>query len=267
MYDLELSAKGVTVKLNAAFVGKDLLVWLTGGQAHIGAVALAVPRSSLKGGEKISADASVLAVSGHKEDLLARKIALALAAKLNIPVCVTAGLHWDAATPTRIETATELSGRLTKALLMHISKDKEEKAPPSESVAYKADLTAEHGAETAAPAAQHPAPEVPRAKPLARPDIKTAPRPVPPGMRASMAPARPVRPKAVSPIKNMADNHGDLEDIIIIDDDDTVSTAPVTRPAAVKPQGQPVSRDAQGRSPAVRQVANPAFKKPLLNKP
>lgn len=133
MYDLELSAKGVTVKLNAAFIGEDLLVWLSGGVAHIGAVALAVPRQGLRDGDKVSADASIMTVGGHKEDLLARKIALALAAKLNVKVCVSAGLHWDAATPARIEMAKELCGRLAKTLLMHIAKDKEGQSRKSES--------------------------------------------------------------------------------------------------------------------------------------
>lgn len=248
MYDLELSAKGVTVKLNAAFVGKDLLVWLTGGQAHIGAVALATPRPSLKDGEKISADASVMAVSGHKEDLLARKIALALAAKLNIPVCVTAGLHWDAATPTRIETATELSGRLTKALLMHISKDQAAKADPRESAAYKAGLATE----TVSAVAERPVPEVPKAE-LSLGSPPKAARPVTAGMRAFAAPTRSVRPKALSPIKNTADSSADLEDIIIIDDDDTITVAPPPRPV----QRQPVSRDAQGRPPLSERPPTP----------
>lgn len=229
MYDLELSAKGVTVKLNAAFVGKDLLVWLTGGQAHIGAVALAVPRPSLRDDDKVSADATVMTVGGHKEDLLARKIALALATKLNVQVCVSAGLHWDAATPTKIEAAKELSGRLTKTLLMHITKDKDGKTmPPDEPAEPKAAIVTDNDLETIKPVSEAPAPETPRpAVPQqARPAAKPAPRPAPAATRPAQAGARPV---------------------------------------AARPPGT-VTRDAQGRPVSVRQAVNATLKKPLLNK-
>lgn len=229
MYDLELSAKGVTVKLNAAFVGKDLLVWLTGGQAHIGAVALAVPRPSLRDDEKVSADATIMTVGGHKEDLLARKIALALATKLNVQVCVSAGLHWDAATPTKIETAKELSGRLTKTLLMHITKDKDGKTASSDEPAEpKADIAADNAHAPVKPVSEAQAQEAPKpAQPQARPATKPVPRPAP-------ATTRP---------------------------------APGTaRPAAAKPPQGTVTRDAQGRPVSVRQAVNATLKKPLLSK-
>lgn len=274
MYDLELSAKGVTVKLNAAFVGKDLLVWLTGGQAHIGAVALAVPRASLMNDEKVSADASVIAVSGHKEDLLARKIALALATKLNVQVCVSAGLHWDAATPTRIETAKELSARLTKTLLMHIAKDKDNKTAPDESEAQNTEpITV---AEISEAVFKTPAQETPKTAPQARLMVKPGtppPRPAPVSARPAGTSVRPAVPgtqpkPAVPPrpaVKNADGSVTTPEGVIIADTNETAATTSPVRPAPVKPQGI-VTRDAQGRPVSVRQAVNAALKKPLLKK-
>ena len=54
-------------------------------------------RESLREGGEPSASASVLCVTGHKEDELARQTALRFAARLNCRVLVSAGLHIDRA--------------------------------------------------------------------------------------------------------------------------------------------------------------------------
>lgn len=286
MYDLELSAKGVTVKLNGAFVGKDLLVWLSGGAAHIGAVAVAVPRPSLEDNGNISADASIMTIGGHKEDLLARKIALALASKLNVKVCVTAGMHWDSPTPSQLEAAKELSMRLTKTLLMHIAKDEHARKlkPAAEDTEEAADL-ATTASETAMP-------ETP-AQPVARPAIKPAPRPAPQGKTPVVVKpvtppekAAPPKPAGVAqrpagavkqnrpavagkPVQPQARNNAGAVTTtpsgVIVDDSEGEPTPKATsRPAA--PAGRPVQRDAQGRPATVRQAVNATLKKPLLKK-
>ena len=86
------------VEALCALAGPDLCLCLAGGESpHIGAAALAVPRDSLRGGGEPSASASVLCVTGHKEDELARDAALRFAARLNCRVLVSAGLHIDRA--------------------------------------------------------------------------------------------------------------------------------------------------------------------------
>lgn len=87
--------------------GTDLAVTIGGGSLyHIGAVALAVPRPSLANPDLISASASVICVTGHKEDELARAAALRLAARFNRVVVVSVGLHLDGASPQDIDTLT-----------------------------------------------------------------------------------------------------------------------------------------------------------------
>jgi hypothetical protein len=86
-YDLEASVR---------IIGKDLLVAVWGGeQPHVGAVAIAQPRPSLKDPERVSATASVVCLLGHKEDDLAKAVSEILAAAMNTTVVVTAGIHWD----------------------------------------------------------------------------------------------------------------------------------------------------------------------------
>ncbi len=89
-------------------VGDDLLVLLTGGRAHIGAVAIAQPRPSLRDPEQPSSTGSVITLLGHKEDGVAKTMAEALSGRLGRNVVVVAGIHWDALSREDITTVMEL---------------------------------------------------------------------------------------------------------------------------------------------------------------
>jgi len=87
------------VEASALRCGNDLVVALQGGtRHHIGATAMAVSRPSLADPSMVSSSASVLCVVGHKEDELARGLALRVSATLACTVTVVAGLHVDDAT-------------------------------------------------------------------------------------------------------------------------------------------------------------------------
>jgi len=99
-------------------IGGDLLVAVWGGERpHIGAVAVAQPRPSLKDPDKTSASTSVFCFVGHKEDELAKATAEILAAVLNRSVVVTAGIHWDALSPEGIRAVVGNSQRLVDLIL------------------------------------------------------------------------------------------------------------------------------------------------------
>lgn len=84
------------IEANVRSIGEDLLVAISGGEKpHIGAVAVAQSRPSLKDPTVTSATASVICYVGHKEDDLAKHAAEKLAAAFNTRVVVTAGVHWD----------------------------------------------------------------------------------------------------------------------------------------------------------------------------
>ncbi len=103
-------------------IGPDLLVAVWGGQRpHIGAVAAAQPRPSLKDPAQPSASASVLCYVGHKEDLLAREIALAVASSVNSAVVVTAGIHWDNLDENGIAQVVKNSRVLTGLILEQVA--------------------------------------------------------------------------------------------------------------------------------------------------
>ena len=84
------------ISLDKIDCGKDVSVSIYGGdKPHIGAVAVAVPRESLSGDGSISSSASVICIAGHKEDELARKVALKISAAWNCVVSVSVGIHID----------------------------------------------------------------------------------------------------------------------------------------------------------------------------
>lgn len=87
-----------------AVSGKDVSILIGGGEKpHIGAVAIATPRKSLKNDGTNSASASVICIVGHKDDEIARKAALTISSKFNINVVVSVGLHIDCADNDDIE--------------------------------------------------------------------------------------------------------------------------------------------------------------------
>jgi hypothetical protein len=99
-------------------IGEDVLVAIWGGEKpHIGAVAVAQPRPSLKDPDVTSATASVICLVGHKEDELAKASAEILAATLNTAVVVTAGIHWDNLDPEGIRRIIQNSEILVEMIL------------------------------------------------------------------------------------------------------------------------------------------------------
>ncbi|MEE8334317.1 MAG: hypothetical protein V3R85_10745 [Alphaproteobacteria bacterium] len=115
------AAETYAVEAEAVRLGADVLVYIWGGERpHIGAVAAAQPRPSLADPDKTSATASVLTYVGHKEDQVARETALALAARLNTNVVVSAGIHWDGLSADGVgiivDRCREITAKLTDAL-------------------------------------------------------------------------------------------------------------------------------------------------------
>ncbi len=111
-YDLSASIR---------LIGQDLLVAIWGGEKpHIGAVAMAQPRPSLKDPEVTSSTASVFSYVGHKEDELAKAAAEILAAAIKTNVVVTAGIHWDNLPPQGIQRVIRNSEILVEMILTKI---------------------------------------------------------------------------------------------------------------------------------------------------
>jgi hypothetical protein len=105
-------------------IGEDLLIAIWGGdRPHIGAVAVAQPRPSLKDERIVSATASVFCYPGHKDDIVAKEAAERISSALNTNVTVTAGIHWDNIDEAGITCVMENSRELVEMIIERMSKE------------------------------------------------------------------------------------------------------------------------------------------------
>lgn len=96
------------VEIALTITGAGVIAEILGGdKPHVGAVALARPRPSLKGAEDVSADVAVVPLPGHKDDELAKPAADLLARHFNQPAAVVVGLHIERADEEDIKMLIE----------------------------------------------------------------------------------------------------------------------------------------------------------------
>ena len=116
----QVDRNGYKVEAFCERMGNDYLLSIRGGEAHIGAVAMAQPRDSLRIPGNRSATASVFCYVGHKEDQIVKEVSERLASELDAKVVVAAGLHWDDLTPVGvkqvIDNVDDLIGKIIQAV-------------------------------------------------------------------------------------------------------------------------------------------------------
>jgi len=104
--------------IGVVFITKNGIVMnIVGGESHIGAVVLAIPRPSLKNKNIISSTSSVLTLLGHKDDIIAKPVAEYLAQHLNVPAVVITGIHIENANEEEIKQIINNSKKLVKKTL------------------------------------------------------------------------------------------------------------------------------------------------------
>ena len=102
--------------------GKDLLIRCFGGsRPHIGAIAIAIPHLSLADPARNSATASVYALTGHKDDIVASSMAKTIAAASNKLVVVVAGIHIEGITKEEIQKLLEMMDYIGQEIICAIS--------------------------------------------------------------------------------------------------------------------------------------------------
>jgi len=117
-FTLQTEEDAYNLSASVRLIGDDVLVAIWGGEKpHIGAVAVAQPRPSLRDPAVTSSSASVICLVGHKEDELAKAAAEILAAALETQVVVTAGIHWDNLAPEAIQRIVRNSEILVDMIL------------------------------------------------------------------------------------------------------------------------------------------------------
>ena len=101
-------------------IGDHFLIAVSGGKAHIGVAALGEPYVNRCKSKLSSSSLSLLTRIGHKEDVIAGKMASRLSAELEVPVLVCCGIHLDNITAEEIEEINQnteiLEGKILESL-------------------------------------------------------------------------------------------------------------------------------------------------------
>jgi len=121
-FEISVGKGRTRVHATALPMNYGVVICICGGISHIGAVAIAVPCSSLdrdKKGTRVTS--SVYTLVGHKDDIIARSAAETVARKLNQVTTVTVGIHVDNATREEIRALISNSDRCVARLLKRLS--------------------------------------------------------------------------------------------------------------------------------------------------
>ena len=111
------------VEAQVTLISSDILVILTGGhKPHIGSIAVALPRPSLKDEKRVSSTSSVYNFLGHKDYVVAQRVAELLSSRLNKNVVVIAGIHIDKISKKGIGKVIENCDKLAQKIYKAIEK-------------------------------------------------------------------------------------------------------------------------------------------------
>ncbi|GAB6194497.1 prenylated flavin chaperone LpdD [Desulfocastanea catecholica] len=123
---IQSEAKGFPITIKAVLLGDDVNISIFGGEkGHIGAVALAQPRSSLANPAMTSASTSVITLCGHKEDRLACEMAEKAAIAVKGVVSVACGIHVDGASAEQINSIVCKVNEMVEDLLHQLGASKQ----------------------------------------------------------------------------------------------------------------------------------------------
>lgn len=107
--DIAKTSGRLTIRLSASRLGKDLLVVISGGAAHIGAVGAGNVCTGM-------ASSSVITMPGHRDDRIAKEAAERLSKSQGCNCVVVAGVHYDKITPQEIKDIMLMSSSLIDEL-------------------------------------------------------------------------------------------------------------------------------------------------------
>lgn len=109
------SAGRLSITLKAISIGDDLLVYITGGSPHMGAVAAGTYTGGM-------ATSSVITMPGHRDDRIVKDAAEKLSKQLKTNVVVVAGIHYDDITIKEINETLRLCDELIDGLVGELCK-------------------------------------------------------------------------------------------------------------------------------------------------
>lgn len=109
---------GYKVRARALRTLDGIILIITGGEKpHVGAVAVGVPRESLRYEGVVSANVSILSRIGHKDDEVAKIAAEEVASALNEYTVAIVGIHIESATEEDISKLLDNAQKAIDAII------------------------------------------------------------------------------------------------------------------------------------------------------
>ena len=96
-YEMTDGEDRMQINLSAYYLGRDIIIQLYNNNAHLGTVAMGEYDH-----EEARASVSVITRPGHRDNVIAQKIALTVSKQIKGPTCVIAGIHIDNITKDEI---------------------------------------------------------------------------------------------------------------------------------------------------------------------
>ena len=118
-FDVSIGKGRGAVRLVLDALGRDLLLRITGGEAHVGAVAVAVPADAGRSAPRVRD----LVAGRHREGPLARAAAERICLASGCSVAVVAGIHYDGATRAEIDVIVENVDRGVSRMVERLGED------------------------------------------------------------------------------------------------------------------------------------------------
>lgn len=103
------------IQLTAKKLDKDLIITITGGREHLGAIGIGL---FING----KASSSVITLPNHKEDIIAKQGAEKIAKQLETNAVVIAGIHLDNITREEIDAVVKNSELLIEEFIAEYKK-------------------------------------------------------------------------------------------------------------------------------------------------
>lgn len=106
-------------------IGNDIIFIVSGGdQPHIGTISIGIPCPSLKIPNQLSSTISTYVFIGHKDDIIANKIAHEISKRMNKKVVVIAGIHFHHLSKKDIKLVVKKSEVICQELIELFQKSK-----------------------------------------------------------------------------------------------------------------------------------------------
>lgn len=113
---LEKGEGRTKLALAARRLGRDLLVTVTGGREHAGAIGIGMFVNG-------KATSSVITIPGHKEDMIAKQGAERISKQLKTNAILVVGIHIDNITREEIEATVKNAEALIEAFIAQAKKE------------------------------------------------------------------------------------------------------------------------------------------------